>query len=727
MIRDKVSSILKQKAIEPQLRTELHHLSVQLNSPDAQLIEVQFNNRFYDEPTIIQGNGSVSYQTADGKKYRVGLLMTVQEYLMDKESKLIVGAKIFVRARQLPKKLEYPIYGQQDIVVIGKATTKYLGALSDAVPYVPQNGTQNDNDEEFENDPPPAITGLTLTTGVYYPSDVGKGQTPFAFIKANWDAVIHNDLQGYESDISENDNTHYDDKPDPKFNSSTMMAWTGLKLNTTYYVRVRAVDLAGNYSDWVEASITTPINDEISAPTTLTAGSQPPRGIVLHWIASSSANVFSYEVYRNTTDDISSATKIGESQSTVYFDNNLNAGTTYYYWVRAVSTSGRYSDFVGPVDAIPYKLTDTDVQANSLYNALADGSVSKEKIQAGAITADKIATGALLTYNGTFVNRLKKNTITYNIYPNSSNGYQAVNFNAGSVDLVSYSATNGWGTVTLNTNSASISANVNSPYVYVYILPTIDAEGNPVSGTYSLLSSTSYPSESNAVVLFMLYTYHSSNLGQYTIDVQKLGSMGTVINGDHIQTGSITANNIKAGSIDASKLNVSQLSAITADLGTITAGYIRSADGNSYWNLNTSDFVLSDGQIITRNSNYPSKRTELFNGKLSIYDQYGYLSLTLEAGTYGVIFTQYYQNNTTGQWYNIDGTNSYLTSQGHLHLEAAYYIYLNPSSSYGVVLSQGPLTVSSGKIYMNGGRYIWNSGDTLYWHKSDGTDVIIAQ
>jgi hypothetical protein len=42
----------------------------------------------------------------------------------------------------------------------------------------------------------------------------------------------------------------------------------------------------------------------------------------------------------------------------------------------------------------------------------------------------------------------------------------------------------------------------------------------------------------------------------------------------------------------ARHIDVSTLSAIAANIGTVTAGLIQSADGKSYWNLTTGEFVI---------------------------------------------------------------------------------------------------------------------------------------
>lgn len=64
------------------------------------------------------------------------------------------------------------------------------------------------------------------------------------------------------------------------------------------------------------------------------------------------------------------------------------------------------------------------------------------------------------------------------------------------------------------------------------------------------------------------------------------------LNGSVVVDGTILARHIAAAQIDASKLNVGTLAAISANLGTVTAGYIRNATNTSFWNLDTGDFQI---------------------------------------------------------------------------------------------------------------------------------------
>ena len=61
------------------------------------------------------------------------------------------------------------------------------------------------------------------------------------------------------------------------------------------------------------------------------------------WNSSSGAT--GYEVWRHTSNSSGSATKIGDPTSTSYDDTTAVAGTTYYYWVKAVDSENTKSAF----------------------------------------------------------------------------------------------------------------------------------------------------------------------------------------------------------------------------------------------------------------------------------------------------------------------------------------------------------------------------------------------
>ena len=112
---------------------------------------------------------------------------------------------------------------------------------------------------------------------------------------------------------------------------------TGLAGGTTYYYAVEAVNACGAsaYSAYRGAT-TIP-----SAPTGLAALVGNAQ-VTLSWTASFGAT--SYNVYRSTTNG-GPYTQIASGQTgTAYTDSGLNNGTTYYYVVTAVGTSGESSN-----------------------------------------------------------------------------------------------------------------------------------------------------------------------------------------------------------------------------------------------------------------------------------------------------------------------------------------------------------------------------------------------
>jgi endoglucanase Acf2/fibronectin type 3 domain-containing protein len=112
---------------------------------------------------------------------------------------------------------------------------------------------------------------------------------------------------------------------------------TGLTNGTKYYFTVAAVNAAGTSAQSTEASAT-PQLPLPGTPTGLTATSGNAQ-VALTWTASS--NAASYNVYRGTTAGGESATPVATGiTSTSYTDTGLTNGTTYYYKVAAVNSTG---------------------------------------------------------------------------------------------------------------------------------------------------------------------------------------------------------------------------------------------------------------------------------------------------------------------------------------------------------------------------------------------------
>lgn len=67
------------------------------------------------------------------------------------------------------------------------------------------------------------------------------------------------------------------------------------------------------------------------------------------------------------------------------------------------------------------------------------------------------------------------------------------------------------------------------------------------------------------------------------------------ITANEIATGAISTDELAASSVTAGKMNVSTLSAITADLGTVTAGSYQTAGSGTYWKISSTSNDLIQG------------------------------------------------------------------------------------------------------------------------------------
>ena len=74
----------------------------------------------------------------------------------------------------------------------------------------------------------------------------------------------------------------------------------------------------------------------------------------------------------------------------------------------------------------------------------------------------------------------------------------------------------------------------------------------------------------------------------------------TLIDGGDIYASSITANQIAANAITAAKINVTNLAAINVDLGTCTAGIVRSSDSKIALDLNNKYLKVYDASSVLR-------------------------------------------------------------------------------------------------------------------------------
>jgi len=165
-----------------------------------------------------------------------------------------------------------------------------------------------------------------------------------------------------------------------------------------YNVKARHIDVNGvasAYTSVVTITIAAP-TDAPQVPQSLSASSGKPFNILVKWTNSSQADLKAVKIYRRTantnpTDDTHLVETIaganGKITSTLFgTQDGLTAGTTYYFWARAVNHSDVHSAFTSSVSG-----NFTNVSAAEIV----DGSITAVKIAARAVENSKIAVNAI--------------------------------------------------------------------------------------------------------------------------------------------------------------------------------------------------------------------------------------------------------------------------------------------------------------------------------------------
>ena len=106
--------------------------------------------------------------------------------------------------------------------------------------------------------------------------------------------------------------------------------------------------------------------------------------IILSWNLAQFGNFAFTEVWRHTSNDLGSATRIDTTRAQVWTDT-VDFNSDFYYWVRHVSTSNIVGQFAGAVNVTTSKITSSNVAT-----ALAAGAITNTEVATNAITNTKI-------------------------------------------------------------------------------------------------------------------------------------------------------------------------------------------------------------------------------------------------------------------------------------------------------------------------------------------------
>lgn len=341
-----------------------------------------------------------------------------------------------------------------------------------------------------------------------------------------------------------------------------------------------------------------PVLSTAPTPENLTA-TATFRSVFLEWELVDYQNHGGVEIWRNGTDNLGTAVKIGQTTANLYVDGSVQSGVSYYYWVRAFLESGDPGAYnavsgtlaspqvVGGVDLGPLivaagniangaidiggtKVTGT-ITNPAMFGAAVIGSAA---IQNGAITNALIANAAI---DDAKIDNLSAAKITFGTMSGDRIGVGTLNADRITVNTI--------------TGDRLVANTVTADKINGNSLIVRDAAGNAIFGTGVQFDGGTYIQDgtiNNAKIgSFIQSTNYVAGVSGWKIDKTGFAELRNVT-----VTGSITANAVNAAS---------------GTLGDITGGTLHNAANTTYINLNATgtSLLLRAGSFNGTTGHYP--------------------------------------------------------------------------------------------------------------------------
>ena len=269
--------------------------------------------------------------------------------------------------------------------------------------------TEEDGDDDDTGDRSvTAPTGLALTQRTEI-----DGTTVKADIEVSWTNNSDDLVMGTEVAYKLSTDSNYEGHL-LAGKGETKALIPNVVVGKTYNVKVRHFAQTNVYSDYTSA-VNLAISDptSISAPSSFTATSNKI-GIQLEWTNPTNTNLRAIKIYRKTVDSTPStndaqliATMTGEPNRKMVFHqgsmDGLSAGTTYFFWLRAITHSGTHSDFTDSVSGSFTFLDKFDIGLNNVTNdtqVKSDGSNAPNILKNDQISISKSGGAIRLSNTG---------------------------------------------------------------------------------------------------------------------------------------------------------------------------------------------------------------------------------------------------------------------------------------------------------------------------------------
>ena len=327
----------------------------------------------------------------------------------------------------------------------------------------------------------------------------------------------------------------------------------------TYNVRIRHIDVNGVTSAYTSnVNITIAVAGTAPAvPSNLSVSSSKGQMLV-SWTNPNNTDLRAVKVYLKTADstptndDDLKDTVTGEPNAittTIFGDQDgLTAGTTYFFWVRAINHSGQHSAF------------SSSVSGNFAAAGVADGSITTLKLAAQAVTNAKIAVAAI-----------QGDVIAAGAIVEAKLGTDAVT----SAKIADNAVTSARIAADAVTTAKIADDAVTNALIATDAVNQDSIAANAVTAT-QIVAGTITASEiaSNAVTTAKINAgaITAAKIGTGEITATQIA--GDTITANQIASNAITANELAANSVTAAKITANTITASEIAANTLTATQI---------------------------------------------------------------------------------------------------------------------------------------------------------
>jgi len=521
-----------------------------------------------------------------------------------------------------------------------QVTTRIFGLRSGTTYYFQVNATDGSNP-----------TGYIPTTpvSVLVPGDTTVPSAPtglvavagFNNIVAYWNRNSENDVDlgrgTYQFQID--DNSDFSSPIQDRVVTGTVATFTGLTTNTTYYVRVRAIDSSGNQGTWTSGVPATP--GTINAETSITSGTIVGNLIAANTIVGDKVVANTIDADRlKTNTGIVGKLFVGDDEGTnkitidgtasvpaVYYGTGTynNANTPFYFDALGkfslkdqLSWDGAALTVKGSLNVTQASTFGANVTLNSGGDILLNGGAIRATGNAGRV---EIGSGGVFGYNAT-----TGGTLQAAIYSSTGQLYAI----GGSIG--------GWniqpGSLTATNSNNQVVGFYSDGSIYMGPNFSVGTDGSvTVSGTLNIIGT-------------------GSNI------VQQDDLNGYATSGDLASKADATLGNVASSSAIA-KINSSAGSTNSTSIvgGVISTGVIKSSgyasvtDGSAYSAGGTA-INLDSGAITAKRFRINTSGDLFMQG--DIYAESGTLAHGVAIGTAMKIFSK---NSLSGIYLNGEGSS----------------------------------------------------------------------